>query len=688
MPETTTRQNTPVPPRPDTPPKPTPRPSDPRVAVQIVSEIEQLATSEIAEDQFFGQWLEKTSRQTGAVASAVWMLDAGERIGLLSEQNLDKIGMGGNRAVVQQNLFLLGAVLKSGEPVIHVPGETGAIELPSEHVLLLVPLRLGDRVVGVAEHFLPTDSPELYRLEHLQFLEEAAAYAGRYLSWRDETTSPDRQLGFWSEFERTIGGLHRSLDPQEVALTAANDGRKLLNCDRVSIAVKRGVRTEIIAVSGQARVKRRSNLIRAMRQLARPILRAGQPITYVGHTDGLPPSLLKPLTNFVKESRSRMVRMVPLLEPSPLMESERQKDKRRYRSQKCFGVLIVERTTEGWLTPPKLKQTELLADHLGTALHNARTHHQIFLLSFWKFLGRIWQGFHGRIVWQTLLAICLLAGVACGLAFIPADYRVEGTGQLMPSVRQEIFAPWDGEVTELAITGGDHVNKGDVLLKLHNDELNTQQLDTRGRLAEKQQLLKTLEAGIASASRESKREEEIRLRGRYAQTAIEIRSLSQQLIELESQIEKLTVRAPIDGTVSTFQVEQLLQSRPVRRGERLLEVMNEDGPWRLELKLPERRLGHLLEASTQSSSHELPVDFVLATDPERRFSGSLGEIATRTSVSATEGSVIDVHVDVDAAQIDQRRIGAEVRGKIHCGQKSLFYVLFGDVVEFAQSHLW
>ena len=688
MPETTTRPTQPNAERLNATAERDSKPLDSRVAVQIINDIEQLATSEIAEDQFFGQWLAKTSQQTGAIASAVWMLDGSERIGLLSDRNLPDVGLSGDRSAMQRNLVVLASVLKTREPVVHVPGASGSFELPTDHVLLLVPLRLGDRVVGVAEHFLSTDSPELHRLEHLQFLEEAAAYAGRYLAWRDETTSPDRQLGFWSDFEKMISGLHRSLDPQEVALTAVNDGRKLLKCDRVSIAVKRGVRTEIVAVSGQARVKRRSNLIRTMRQLARPIVRAGQPITYVGNTEGLPPSLLKPLTNFVKESRSRMVRLVPLVEPTPLMESDRQKDKRKYRSQKCFGVLIVERTTEGWLTPPQLKQTELLADHLGTALHNARTHHRILLLPLWKFLGRMWQAFHGRIVWQTILAICLLAGIACGLAFIPADYRVEGTGQLMPSVRQEIFAPWDGEVVELAITGGDHVSQGDVLLKLRNDELNTQQLDTRGRLAEKQQLLKTLEAGIAAASREAKREEEIRLRGRYAQTAIEIRGLSQQLTELESQIEKLTIRAPIDGTISTFQVEQMLLNRPVRRGERLLEVMNENGPWRLELKLPERRLGHLLEASEATGITELPVDFVLATDPESRFQGTLGEIATRTSVSATDGSVIDVFVGVDADLIEQRRIGAEVRGKIHCGQKSLFYVLFGDVVEFAQSHLW
>ena len=36
----------------------------------------------------------------------------------------------------------------------------------------------------------------------------------------------------------------------------------------------------------------------------------------------------------------------------------------------------------------------------------------------------------------------------------------------------------------------------------------------------------------------------------------------------------------------------------------------------------------------------------------------------------------------------QPRIGAEVRAKINCGEKSLGYVLFGDVVEFVQKYFW
>ena len=40
------------------------------------------------------------------------------------------------------------------------------------------------------------------------------------------------------------------------------------------------------------------------------------------------------------------------------------------------------------------------------------------------------------------------------------------------------------------------------------------------------------------------------------------------------------------------------------------------------------------------------------------------------------------------SELPNRRIGADVRAKINCGKRSLGYVLFGDVVEFVQKHLW
>ena len=68
--------------------------------------------------------------------------------------------------------------------------------------------------------------------------------------------------------------------------------------------------------------------------------------------------------------------------------------------------------------------------------------------------------------------------------------------------------------------------------------------------------------------------------------------------------------------------------------------------------------------------------------------GHLGEIGSRSNESQEEGTVVEAFVDIDPNDLPGRRIGADVTAKIHCGRKSLGYVLFGDVLEFIQRKVW
>ena len=45
------------------------------------------------------------------------------------------------------------------------------------------------------------------------------------------------ERAMWNRREEFIGIIHQSLDTQEVAYAIANEGRRLLECDRVSVAI-------------------------------------------------------------------------------------------------------------------------------------------------------------------------------------------------------------------------------------------------------------------------------------------------------------------------------------------------------------------------------------------------------------------------------------------------------------------
>ncbi|TXT20056.1 MAG: GAF domain-containing protein, partial [Planctomycetota bacterium] len=99
----------------------------------------------------------------------------------------------------------------------------------------------------------------------------------------------------------------------------------------------------------------------------------------------------------------------------------------------------------------------------------------------------------------------------------------------------------------------------------------------------------------------------------------------------------------------------------------------------------QERLSELILAANQ----RVDVEFQLATNVETLFEGKLREIETRSNpASGKDKAVIHVRADIDKTKLPSVRIGAEVRAKINCGQRSLGYVLFGDVVEFIQKYFW
>lgn len=699
--------------------------------IKAARDIEKLAHANVAPDTFFRKFLGRLTEALGAQGGAVWVLD---RQGVLSMvcasgSQRDSISFDTQRLADRRHVQRLLDVLQQRQP--QIDRDTSAEESQSPHVLLLVPMHHQDRPLGALELSLSADAPEEVRRECLQFAEEMAAYASRYLTWREEAGSAEKQLAFWRQFEDTLVRLHRSLNSTEVAAVAVNDGRQLVGCERVSVVTRRGGKNVVLAISGQDRVNNRSNLVRSLRRLAGAVTAGGEPLLYTGDLNAVPPALEGPLTDYLRESGARMVKLIPLKqsgerrakngEPESkwpndtsgsLFAALRSARSRPLKSD-TFGVLVIEQMSERWLTPLMDERSEMLAEHTAEALHNARSQENILLLPVWRLLGRCFGWFRGRNVLKAAVVVGLLVGTVSALACVPWEYRVEAAGKLMPVIQRDVFAPWEGEVVEIYVTSGQRVAKGEKLLRLRNDELDAQLLSLRSRLDERRQLLSALKAEIDEDNRRITRDEEIRLRGRLAQTNVEIEGLEGRLRTLHEQIDRLTVRSPIAGTIATFQLEQRLMHRPVQRGEVLLEVMDESGDWRLEVELPEGRMGHLLAAQAAKSrkrrveSREpetmigpplpalhsprdegLPVEFVLATVPEKRFTGTLSEMATRTDLSPEQGAVVELQVAVDRDQIPHRRIGAEVRAKIGCGQKSLAYVLFGDLVEFVQRRFW
>ncbi|RLS75726.1 MAG: hypothetical protein DWI00_07335 [Planctomycetota bacterium] len=676
--------------------------------MQLAREIEQMSGQDLAPPLFFQEFLVRVVTAIGARAGAVWLVDESNRLGLTAQVNLEQTGLRERPGALAMNEKLIVDVLQTGEARTLTHG--GEAQLPTEHVLVLSALHKEKKCVGVVELFQRPDVPIKAQSGYMQFLEQMCGYGSRFIEGKRRNLGDQADLKnqFWTDFEQFSLRIQRSLVEQEVADAAASDARSLLGADRVSVVTRKGRSVRVRAVSGQSSVNPRANLIAAMNKLASRVIDMGETLTYTGKVDGLAPQIEEPLAAFVQESGSRMVMMVPTFETEDMVrkqgeEADRDRKKKRI---KAMGCIVIEQIAESEPLPQLEQRAELIADHVGAALWNARQHGRIFGLSIWKLMGTALEWFKGRKLMITTAVLAVIAVVAAALSLIKLDYPVTAEGKLMPIEQHAVFATWDGVITRdgLKVNGDEEVQKGQILVVLENDELEGQIEEAKASVRKYEQLvigkraeIVQSELNIPKMSDEEKSQslaniERMRVEQRGIEGDLEI--ARQQVLNLENRKkEKLTIYAQADGRIPNFQLRQLLEDRPVRQGDHLFDIMNDNGAWQMELLLQEKRMGHILraqrEATATNQSIELPGRFTMATQPDAKFECHLTKVATRSTTDTELGTVFEMNAVANEGQtLPEKRIGAEVTVKIYCGQSTLFYWCFGDVVDTAQKWLW
>ena len=651
----------------------------------LAREIEKLASGGMPPELFFWQFLEKLVSAVSAQAGAVWLLDQG-RFQLCCDVGLKATGIQESVETQRFQQRVLNEVASNGQARTAHTDDESQIVFPKRQLLVLAPLRANGVCRGVVEVFQRPDVSPAARAGYLQFVEQMAGYASMFLEREGAPTASADKPTNESKLVRFGLQLQRSLFVQDVASVAANDGRLLVGCDRVSVVLQRGQKIQVQAVSGQDSVNRRANLVKSMVCLSREVIRSGVAVKYTGTTDSFPPQVKVRLADFVQESNARMVFVTPLRAPTPLLAPDSE-NHCSHQSGRVFGCLMLEQFNHSDPSQDLIERLELLSACAAAALYNARTYQSVFLLPLWSALGRAADWLCGRKLLKTLAAFVTVVFISCLLAFVKIDFRIEGDGRLMPVLRREIFAPFDGDVIDVLVSSGSRVEAGQLLVKLRNNGLRSELIATENQREEKRKLMSALQAERDEATSSPTGERGNRVEGELAKTMAEIRGLERQLQVLQDRERLLNVTSPIAGVVSTFEVDRLLRNRPVRRGEILLEVMDDAGSWQLELNVAEHRMGHLFRAQT-SVTEPLPIEFLLVTAPEQTHQASLKEVGTRVVISEDNRSVVEVLASLENDQSLTRRIGAEVRAKLHCGRSSVGYVLFGDVIEFIQKYLW
>ncbi len=665
----------------------------------LVGEIARLARTELEPAEFCAEFLSRMVSAMAAVGGAVWTAEDGGGLALQCQVNLGQAGLGARDEDDQARHGRLLQKAFSGDKGLLVPPHSTAESgqqagNPTEYLLVLAALRTDLKTVGVLEIFQRPDTGSEAQRGYLRFVLQMCELAGDFFKSRQLRSLSDRQV-LWSQLEEYARAVHTSLDLRGTAYTIANEGRRLIECDRVSLAVTRGRRCRIEAVSGQDVFEKRSNTVRLLGKLAERVAAAGEPIWYTGDTRNMAPQIEEVIQEYVDQSQSKAVGAVPLLRPGSAGDDQEadQDQEQTGEAEQVVGVLIVERIEDNRVPESMLQRIDFVCQHGSSALANAWEHENLFLMPLWRSLGKAKWVVGARTLPKTVLVLAAAIVLLGCLLIWPASFEMESGGTLEPVLRQNIFAGLDGRVEAILVDHGETVSADQPLIRLRSTDLEMDVASVTGKQMTVGQQILTIQRVLLEEP-ELTVEQQNRLSGQLAERKEELRSLDEKLRLYKRKQRELLVTAPSDGVVMTWELRDRLTGRPVRRGQFLMQVADPEGPWQLELRMPEDQVGHVLK-SQRELGDQLKVTYILATDPGIERTGRVVEIHRAAEVQGEEGNtvLIKVTLDEDPGSVEDgqmpasRQVGAELTARVHCGRRCLGYVLFHDLIGFIQSRI-
>ncbi len=435
---------------------------------RLFEEVSRLSELDLLPADFFGEFLKRVLTALAAPAGAIWMRTPQGNLQLQYQINLQNLGLNRSDEARQSHEELLRGAFQKPRP-LHLPphSSSGPAENgqaapgnPTDLLLLLVPIQVENQVDGLLEVWQdPNRNPAAVN-GFLQFMVEMAQLGSRYLRNRLMRQMAGQQ-SLWTQLESFSRQIHTSLNPVETSYIVANEGRRLIDCDRVSIGLRYARKVRVEAVSGADVVERRSSLVQLMQKLFDRVMNWGEKLVYTGNKEeGLPPDVMEALNEYLAESNSKLLVVLPL-------KDDRDKDVKRAMR----AVMMMECFEPQASSEQLLARVDVVSKHATSALYNAVEHRRIPFRFVWMPLAKLQEGLGGQaqaIAWAVAAGVLALVAA---LIFIPWELRMEAMGGLQPVERATIYSPGKGEVVNLDLKPGSQVRPEAYLIKMKDPDL-------------------------------------------------------------------------------------------------------------------------------------------------------------------------------------------------------------------------
>jgi len=651
----------------------------------LVGEIVQISKSDLGPEQYYPAVLHRIVQALAAVGGAVWTLDENRSLKLIYQEQVSDTLLEPQSEDAVRHSRLLDYITQSRQPQLIPPlsgmSDERAGGNPTRYLLVLAPLQSDNVVEGVIEIFQRPDSQPATQRGYLKFLMQMCEQISEWLKTRKLRQFSDRH-SLWAQADQFSRVVHDSLDLHETAFTIVNEARRLIGCDRVSLALDRGGKCKIEAVSGQDTLDNRANIVTGLGELSTLVVATGEALHYTGSTTELPPQLEEKIHDYVEESYAKSITILPLRKPGEMQNSGDKEIVQRDLShnREILGALIIEQIESDLpqeLIEPRI---DLVYEHTARAVSNCLAYNNLFLMPVWRAIGKASWIVKARTLPKTITISIAILILIIGMFVVPYPYKMKAEGALQPVIRREVFVETAGTIDKVHVKDGDLVKEGEPLVEMSNPELAAEMEKLLGSHRETRQQLDSVEYG--KKKRDVAEADLIKLSGQSRQLRQRLESLEKQMDLIKQKHDKLLIRSPITGTVVlSWDIEKSLLHRPVETGQSLMSVADTStgAEWELELFMSERYMEPVNEAR-KTIKEDLDVSYVLATDPHTEHKGQVRAVHERAELDAEHGHCVRVRVQLAELSVTDPRPGATVTAHVYCGRKSIGRYMFYDFI--------
>jgi RND family efflux transporter MFP subunit len=581
----------------------------------------------------------------------IWLLLPDESVELMHQAGEDPTTFKGQKQKPREGIA--GAISDNGETMcISAPDDERLAarnrEVPEAPVrsIIAAPILDKNALVGVVEAVNKLDGSEfddddLFTLSNLNETASTALHnAGLLMA--------ERKVEILETLNTVSHEITSTLNLERMLQTIVNAPQAVIPYDRAALVLEQRGQFKLSAVTGQTEVHVDSPEIAPLNEILQWASLSEEIIHVRQHGDEIDSDREETRAKFRKYFATSGVRG---FYARPLNDDTGR-----------VGILAMESSDPDFLGPAHIEILEVLAAQATVALRNAQMYKEVPFISVLqpvldrkrKFMA---MEKRRRTLFYTLGAIGLLLLVAC-----PLPLRVDGDAVVAPGRRALVQPEEEGVISKVLVREGQNVQRGQVLAVMeawnYKSSLAAAQARYQSALLQMNRSLAANDGTDAGVQR---------TQADYWKTEVD---------RAEQLLDRSQLRAPIDGVVTTPQVENFA-GRKLAPGDSFAEIVDTSQAM-VDIAVDDEDAGLMKDgqkAVVKLNSYPTRTFHgdVAVVSPQAQLLHDVPVFYSRVAVANSDGAI---------------RSGMEGRGKIRVGWYPSGYVLFRRIFLWIYSKLW